>query len=168
MQAEGLFREVGLDPLPQHLAQLLTCAPEEAIARACEHHALEPIEIQTLFQLFTVRDMALISRTAAAVSVALSTTETDYDTCCRTALCYAVSRMEGHVFSALRAAANKHDDWAQHHYLYGLTLGCSDNLDRARFEFGLALRYEPYEERKIKIRAALDYLDHLLHAGKMT
>ena len=103
--------------------------------------------------------MTLVSRTAAALSAELKRDEVTYGHCCRMALCYAVIGRMGHAFGALRAAASKNDAWARHHYIYGLFLGLEGNLDRARWEMEMALRFEPYEEGRRRIRQTMDILD---------
>ncbi len=150
----GLYQEAGLDELPARLASLLRCAEGEALARLTASPRLEALPLGELQGLLAIRDMALVSRTAAAVAAELKEPEVSYDRCCRVALCYAVIGSVGHAFSALRAAAGKHDGWARHHFLYGLLLG-AENADRARWELGLALAAEPYEEGRAHIQAAL-------------
>jgi hypothetical protein len=155
----GLLGEVGLEHLPSRFASLLSCGEHEAIPRLVQSPLLEPLSLEELRGLLVIRDMSLVSRTAAAVSAELKEPGVSYDRCCQMALCYGIIGNLGHVFSALRAAAGKNDSWARHHYLYGLILGCHDNVDRARWELGMALEYEPYEEGKVRIRWALDILD---------
>ena len=155
----NLLAEVGLEGLPATLASLLSCPEEEAVARLVESPLLEPLGLDQLKSLMIIRDMTLVSRTAAALSAELKRDGVSYDHCCRMALCYAVIGSQGHAFGALRAAASKNDGWARHHYLYGLMLGLEGNVDRARWEMGMALQYEPYEEGRARIRAAMDLLD---------
>lgn len=156
---EGLLTEVGLEEVPGRLASLLGCAADEAVARLLSSTWLEPLELADLQALLVIRDMTLVSRTAAAVAAELKGEGVDYKDCCRMALCYAVIGRNGHAFSALRAAAAKNDEWARHHYLYGLILGVEGNEERACWELNMALRSEPYEEGRIRIRRALDLLE---------
>lgn len=155
---QELLVEVGLETLPATLASLLSCAEEEAVARLVRSPTLEDVSLDQLKSLMIIRDMSLVSRTAAALSAELKLEGVSYDQCCRMALCYAVIGSQGHVFGALRAAAAKNDRWARHHYLYGLVLGLEGNFERARWELGMALQFEPYEEGRIRIRFALDLL----------
>jgi hypothetical protein len=155
----GLYLEVGLEILPSRLAPLLGCTESEAVAKLVEAPYLEALTLDALERLLAIRDMTLVSRTAAALSAELKDPEISYHHCCRAALCYAVIGKLGHVYSALRAAAGKNDTWARHHYLYGLILGREGNIERALWELGMALQYEPYEEGKIRIRWALDLLE---------
>ena len=154
-----LLEEVGLDGLPSTVASLLGCPEGEALTRLVESPLLEALSLDQLKTLMIIRDMSLVSRTAAALSAELKQREIGYDHCCRVALCYAVIGSLGHVFSALRAAASKNDQFARHHYLYGLILGLQGDVDRARWELGMALQHEPYEEGRSRIRMAMDVLD---------
>jgi hypothetical protein len=154
-----LLEEVGLDALPDTVASLLGCSEDEAVGRLTEHPLLDSLSLDQLRTLMVIRDMSLVSRTAAALSAELKQREVSYDYCCRVALSYAVIGSHGHVFSALRAAAAKNDQFARHHYLYGLILGLQGDIDRARWELGMALQHEPYEEGRTRIRLAMDILD---------
>lgn len=153
-----LYREVGLERLPEELGQRLGCPAERAIATLLEHPLLEPLSVAELQRLIAIRDMTLVSRTAAALAADLKEAAVTYEQCCRTALCYAVAGLESHVFTALRAAAAKDDSWARHHYLYGLVLGAGGNRERAHWEFDMALRCEPYEDARVRVREAIDLL----------
>ncbi len=155
----GLYLEVGLESLPAQLASALACSAESAIARLLESPLLEALTLAQLRPLFAIRDMGLVSRTAAALSAELKAPSVSYDECCRAALSYAVIGSQGHVFSALRAAASKNDAFARHHYLYGLMLALGDSAERARWELGMALQAEPYEQGRARIRWVLDILD---------
>lgn len=156
---QGLLEEVGLEEVPARLAALLECDEGSSVARLTASPWLEPLELAQLKPLLMIRDMSLVSRTAAAVSAELKGPDVRYEDCCRLALCYAVIGSYGHAFSALRAAAAKNDAWARHHYLYGLLLGVEGNHERACWELGMALRSEPYEEGRIRVRRVLDLLD---------
>lgn len=155
----GLAHEVGLESLPTKLASRLGCSADEAVEKLLEAPFLEALTLAQLQQLVAIRDMALISRTAAALSAELKEPEVTYEACCRTALIYAAAGMEPHVFAALRAAAAKHDEWARHHYLYGLLLGMGGDADRAMWELGMALSREPYEDGRIRVRQAMELLE---------
>ena len=148
-RAEEITRE--LDDLPRKLAGLLSCGEQEAIPRLLATPNLEPLDTDDLRRLLQIRDMAF-SRTAAAIATELQSPGVTYDRCIRTALCYAVMGRLGHVFSALRAAADLNDGYARHHHLYGLILALQGNADRARWEFGLALENEPFENGKTRIK----------------
>jgi hypothetical protein len=154
-----LLAETGLEGLPARLATLLAVAEADAVARLTANELLEPLSLEQLQELLAIRDMALVSRTPAAVAAELKDPPVSYERCCRTALCYAVIGSSGHVFTALRAAAGKNDSWARHHYLYGLILGLEGNEERARWELDMALRIEPYEEGRARIRLAIDVVD---------
>jgi hypothetical protein len=156
---EGLYLEAGLETLPTELASALACSAEDAIRRLLESPLCEALSLAELRPLFVIRDMSLVSRTAAALSAELKAPSVSYDACCRAALIYAVIGSQGHVFSALRAAASKNDSFARHHYLYGLMLALGDSAERARWELGMALQAEPYEEGRTRIRWVLDILD---------
>jgi hypothetical protein len=155
----GLASEVGLESLPTKLASILGCDAGEAVHLLIASPLLDALELDQLRELIQIRDMNVVSRTAAALSAELKETTVSYEVCCRAALCYSVIGSHGHVFSALRAAASKHDDWARHHYLYGLILGVGGNADRALWELGMALKYEPYEEGRARIQQVIDLLD---------
>jgi hypothetical protein len=85
--------------------------------------------------------------------------DVSYDQCIRAALCYGVAGMEAHVFSALRAASSKRDDWARHHFLYGLMHALGNNRERALWELEMALEREPYEDGRARIREAIEMLE---------
>lgn len=153
----GLLSELGLDRVPDRLIDLL--GPSASVTTLLSNQLLDDLSIKQLREIFVIRDMTFISRTAADLAAELKEPEVPYDRCCRLAICYAVISSQGHIYSALRAAATKNDKWARHHYLYGLILGLDGEDDRARWELGLALQYEPYEEGRVSIRLALDILD---------
>ena len=153
-----LYLEAGLEDLPRRLAGTLGCSEEEALDQAVESPTLEALTLEQLQGLLVIRDMALVSRTAAALSAQLKAPDVSYDTCIRMALCYGVIGHVGHVFSALRAAASKQEEWARHHYLYGLLLGIQQANDRACWEMGIALKYEPFEEGRARIQRAYEAL----------
>jgi hypothetical protein len=154
-----LFVESGIEDLPAKLATRLGCAEQRAVEKLVSSPYCEPLSLAELKELLTIRDMSLVSKTAAAVSAELKDPAISYDSCCRTALCYAIIGSPSHVFSSLRAAAAKNDRWARHHYLYSLVLGLEGNFDRARWEAGMALQYEPYEEGRGRICLASDLLN---------
>ncbi len=155
----GLLEEVGLEEVPSRLATLLECDKDRAVETLVESPLLEALDLNQLKGLLVIRDMTLVSRTAAAVAAELKDPKVTYDQCCRAALVYGISGRDGHVFSALRVAGGKNDSYARHHYFYGLILGMKGDLDRARWELGMALQNEPYEEARIRIRWVNDVLD---------
>jgi hypothetical protein len=155
----GLAAEVGLEQLPTKLAALLGCRAQDAVSQLTSSPLLGALALDPLRELLQIRDMSVVSRTAAALSAELKDAAVGYEACCRAALCYSVIGSHSHVFSALRAAANKHDEWARHHYLYGLILGIGGNAERARWELRMALRYEPYDEGRSRIQMVIDTLD---------
>ncbi len=155
----GLLAETGLEDIPSRLALLLNCKEKEALAKLIASPLLEKLTLDQLCVLLTIRDMTFISKTAAALSAELKSPDATYHDCCRMALAYAVLHKTGHVFSALRAAASKNDTWARHHYLYGLVLGIEGNRERAIWELNIALKYEPYEDGRIRIRRTLDTIE---------
>lgn len=152
----NLYKQMALDELPEKLAAVLNCPTEHAVATATAHLFLEPFSFDQLKELFVIRDMEFVSRTAAAVNSELKEANRSYQDCIRSCLCYGLLGMKAHCFSALRSAAGKNDTWAKHHYLYGLLLGIDGRLDRARWELEIALEKEPYEDGKISIRRAID------------
>ena len=154
----GLYQEVGLEHLPGRLASLLECSEDQAIEKLVQSPTLEALSLEQLRELLVIQDMTLVSRTAAALSAELKAPGVSYDQCIRMALCYGVIGHAGHVFSALRAAAAKHDRWARHHYLYGLLLGIQEANDRACWEMGMALKYEPFEEGRARIHRSHELL----------
>lgn len=157
--SDGLYREAGLEQLPAKLGQSIGAPPSEAIERLTASPLLEALDVEALQHLLAVRDMALISRTAAAVSSALKDPAVSYDQCCRLALIYAVAGMNGHVYAALRAAAAKEDTYARHHYLYALLLGIEGDYDRALWELEMALEREPYAEARVRLRFAAEVIE---------
>ena len=60
-----LYREAGLEQLPAKIAQAIEVSPSEALSRLTASPLLEPLDLETLQHLVAVRDMAIISRTAA-------------------------------------------------------------------------------------------------------
>ena len=155
----GLYEEAGLKMLPQQLGEALVTDPDEAIYLLASSTFVRALSDVQLKKLFAIRDMALISRTAASVSAELKQPGIGYEQCIRTALCYAVVDMDAHVFAALRAAASIKPEWAQHHFLYGLLLARSGNVQRALSELNMALEHEPYEDARIRIRTAIDLIE---------
>ncbi|MCA9666921.1 MAG: hypothetical protein KC503_15085 [Myxococcales bacterium] len=154
-----LYREAGLEQLPAKIAQAIEVSPSEALSRLTASPLLEPLDLETLQHLVAVRDMAIISRTAAALSHDLKEPAVTYDQCCRQALIYAVAGMNAHVYAALRAAASKEDSYARHHYLYSLLLGLEGDYDRALWELEMALEREPYAEARVRLRFAAEVIE---------
>ena len=154
-----LAAEAGLERLPERLAGMLGGTPQQGLDALLESFFLEPLTLPQLQELLAIRDMTLVSRTAAAVAAELKEPDVSYERAIRTALCYAVAGLDAHVFGALRAAAAKRDDWAHHHLIYGLMHGIAGNRERAVWELSMALQHEPYEDMRIRIRAAIDLLE---------
>ena len=67
----GLLEEVGLEEVPRRLAALLQCAESQAVETLVESPFLEALELEQLRELLTIRDMTVVSRTAAAISAEL-------------------------------------------------------------------------------------------------
>ena len=154
-----LYRDVGLDQLPQALGELLGCGPDDGLMRAAASTFLDEFEIRTLRRLFRIRDMDLVSRTAAAVSAELKEPQVSYDTAVRRALSYAVIDLKPHAYAALRAAARKKPEWARHHYLYGVLQAMSGDFPRAMRALDTALQREPYEDARQRVRAAMALIE---------
>lgn len=154
-----LYLDEGLHRLPQQLADLLGCAPREALDRLTQSPDLEGVSIEQLRQLLKLDDAGLLSSTPESVAQQLQGPEASYDQCIRAALCYAVAKMEAHLFEALRAAAEKRDDWARHHFVYGLFHALDGNDERALWELEMALAREPYEDGRARIRDAIDLVN---------
>lgn len=155
----NLYIKARLEHLPEKLAKLLGVEPENAINELMKDPFLERLSLNQLKDLLTIRDMTLISRTAANVAAELKQPSVPYEECCRVALCFALADMPAHVLSALRIAGIKNDSLGRHHFLYGLVLGLSGDDDLAQQELEMALEREPYEDMRILIRQALDALD---------
>jgi hypothetical protein len=66
------------------------------------------------------RFTALPVRSASDILAWFKSPDDNYRSCCRSALCYAVTGSREWAFGALRVAASKHDDWARHRHLYGM------------------------------------------------
>jgi hypothetical protein len=159
LRQRDLHLAARMDKLPEAIGQLLGCPASGAIERLLDASTFASVPLSALEPLLQIRDMRIVSKTAAALASELKGDDVSYDHCCRTALIYAVARMDAHVFTALRAAASKDDSWARHHYLYGLILAAGGNIDRARWEFDMALQREPYEDARIQIRQAIALID---------
>jgi tetratricopeptide (TPR) repeat protein len=161
-----LFVEAGLDELPKVLAKHLGCAPDRGLHQAAATTFLEQLDTTTLRQLFHIRDMNLISRTAAAVSSEMKADEVSYEQAIRRALCYAVMGLQPHAYAALRAAARKRPTWARHHYLYGVMQGMAGDYPRALRVLELALEREPYEDARQRIRRVIAAIEGSRHGPK--
>jgi tetratricopeptide (TPR) repeat protein len=155
----NLYKEAGLDRLPIQLSALVGWPADAVIYRLAGSTFVDEIELSQLKKLLRIHDMELISRTAAAVASEMKRDDVSYPTTIRRALCYAVSEMATHAFAALRAAAIKRPDWAQHHYLYGLLQATMDNNARALRELNFALEREPYDDARQRIRAAINLIE---------
>lgn len=161
----NLYKEVGLEQLPAKLAQLLDVPAPQAIDELTRSPLLDALDVETLEHLLAIRDMGLISRTAAAVAAELKGDDVTYDHCCRRALVYAVAGMTSHVYTALRAASAKDDSYARHHYLYALILAVEGDLDRALWELEMALEREPYADARLRIRVVAELLEQVRPAN---
>ncbi len=75
----------------------------------------------------------------------------NYQSCCRSALCYTITNSYGFAFTVLRHAAWKNDDWARHHHIYGLIHGIQGNYQQAQFELKKAESAEPYRDARQRI-----------------
>jgi hypothetical protein len=89
------------------------------------------------------RFTALPGRSASDILAAFRSPDDNYRSCCRSALCYAVTGSREWAFGALRVAASKRDDWARHHHLYGLIHGVSGDYDKALPELERGRAAEP-------------------------
>lgn len=154
-----LYLDAGLNLLANQLGKLLDCAAKEALDRLTQSPDLKGVSIDQLRELLTLDDTGLVSSTPESVAQQLQGPEASYDQCIRSALCYAVAKMKAHLFEALRAAAEKRDDWARHHFVYGLFHALDGNDERALWELEMALAREPYEEGRARIRAAIDLVN---------
>jgi hypothetical protein len=153
-----LYLEAGLEDLPARLAAALGCGEDEAIDALVDSPTLERLPLDRLRELLAIRDMGLVSRTAASVAQELRDSGASYDHCIRLALTYGVAGKFGHVFSALRVAAGHNDRWARHHYLYSIVLGLQGNIERACWEANIALSTEPYPDGQLRIERVLGVL----------
>jgi hypothetical protein len=91
----------------------------------------------------------------------LKSSRNNYESCCRSALCYAITNAPEWAFGALRKAASRNDSWARHHHIYGLIHGERGDFERAAFELGKALGVEPYQDVRARIEEAM----HLVSLG---
>ena len=154
-----LYLEAGLRDLPERLGELMGCPARDALDRIAQGIHLDAVDIERLRALLCIEDRELTESTPESVAQQLGGPEVSYDKCIRSALRYAVVGMRTHVFAALRAAAQKRDDWARHHFVYGLLHGLEDNRDRALWELNMALAREPYQEGRERIQAAIALLE---------
>ena len=117
---------------------------------------IPPILVEfTARRIMTEQVMALPVRMISDM-LALWKSDTDnYQSCCRSALCYVVTNSNGFAFGVLRHAAWKNDDWGRHHHIYGLIHGIDGDYERAMFELGKALSPEPYQDVRQRIAEAI-------------
>lgn len=101
------------------------------------------------------RFTALPVRSVSDILAAFKSSDDNYRSCCRSALCYAVTGSHEWAFGALRAAAGKHDDWARHHHVYGLIHGIFGDFDKALPELERARAAEPMEDVRDRIGEAV-------------
>jgi hypothetical protein len=102
------------------------------------------------------RFTALPGRSASDILAAFRSPDDNYRSCCRSALCNAVTGSREWAFGALRVAASKHDYWARHHHLYGLTHGVSGDYNKALPELERARASEPMGDVRVRIGEAVE------------
>jgi len=102
------------------------------------------------------RFTALPVRSASDILAAFKSADDNYRSCCRSALCYAVTGSREWAFGALRVAASKHDDWARHHHIYGLIHGDFSDFGKALLELERARVTEPHEDVRVRISEAVE------------
>lgn len=151
-----LFLDVGLLDLPDQLAEALSCAPADAVDQVTNQLDLGDLTLQQLRGLFLPIDPGVRETTTRTATAQLSDPAVSYDQCIRRALCFASGEMYEQAFAALRAAGALRDDWARHHFIYGLIHGIREENERALWELETALQREPYEEGRQRIQAAID------------
>lgn len=156
---KDLYREVGLERLPEKLAALTGLPRAEVLSRLLASPELELLKMEDLRRLVRVHDMTFLSRTAATVAHELKRPEIDYGRCVREALSFAISDQRAKAFAALRAAAAHNPEWARHHFIYGLLQALAANNARALKELSAALEREPYDDARRRVRAAITLIE---------
>ncbi|HSI83329.1 MAG: tetratricopeptide repeat protein [Candidatus Methylacidiphilales bacterium] len=96
----------------------------------------------------------VLSRFFADFSEGIRSSQRRYLSCCRTALIFAMQGKYEQAFASLRTASQVNDGWARHHHLYGLIHGVRGDLEKARFELGLAQTREPFPAARKRIEDA--------------
>ena len=153
-----LYCQAGLEDLPERIGRILGCATGDAVSQLTSVLPEGGPSYEELAPLFAIRDMSIISRTASSLAAELRHIDVSYDRCVQYGLIYALSAMNGHAFAALRAAATKNDDWARHHYIYGLIHGGVGAWSTAKEELDVALSAEPYADARARVREAIEHL----------
>uniref|UniRef100_A0A0C1NMF9 Uncharacterized protein n=1 Tax=Tolypothrix bouteillei VB521301 TaxID=1479485 RepID=A0A0C1NMF9_9CYAN len=111
--------------------------------------------------LTSQRHTTLIFRSIADVLATTRSAQDKYNSCCRSAICYAVVGSYDFAFGALRISASVNDSWARHHHIYGLIHAIENRKARAQCELEMAYACEPYSETKVRIARALELLSHI-------
>jgi hypothetical protein len=115
-----------------------------------------PILVEiTVNKIMTERVMIFPLRMASDQLAQWKSDTNNYQSCCRSALCYIVTNSHRFAFSVLQHAAWKNDDWARHHHIYGLIHGINGDYERAQFELGKALSTEPYPDVRQRTAEAI-------------
>ncbi|MBW2732258.1 MAG: hypothetical protein JRH20_07670 [Deltaproteobacteria bacterium] len=156
---KDLYREVGLERLPEKLAALTGLPKGEVLSHIMGSPELTMLGMDDLRRLVRVHDMTFLSRTAAVVAGELKRPEVEYISCIREALSFAISDCRVQAFAALRAAANHSPESAYHHFIYGLLQALGANNMQAQKELSLALEREPYEDGRRRIRTAISLVE---------
>lgn len=102
------------------------------------------------------RFTALPIRSFSDIVASFRSVDDNYRSCCRSALCYAVTGSREWAFGALRVAASKHDDWARHHHVYGLVHGVFGDYDKALPELERAHAAEPMGDVRARVAEAVE------------
>jgi hypothetical protein len=102
------------------------------------------------------RFTALPGRSASDILAAFRSPDDNCCSCCRSTLCYAVTGSREWAFGALRVAASKHDDWARHPQLYGLTHDVSSDHNKALPELEKGQAAEPMADVRSRIGEAVE------------
>lgn len=105
------------------------------------------------------RHTTLIARSIADIMATVRSPQDKYNSCCRSAICYALTGSYNFAFGALKIAASVNDLWARHHHIYGLIHGIQNRNEEAKSELEMAYNYEPYSETKARIGQALKLLN---------
>jgi tetratricopeptide (TPR) repeat protein len=114
---------------------------------------LTQLDIQ---RICNVKTATLVMRTVSDWIAWCKSSDDNYRSACRSALCYAVQGSFEWAFGALRGAASRNDTWSRHHHLYGLIHGAKGDFRRAMEELDRALATEPYLDARNRIQEARD------------
>lgn len=101
-----------------------------------------------------LQNTTLMARAFSDWLASLASPRNNYESCCRSALCYAITNSYEWAFGALRNAATRNDGWARHHHIYGLLHGERGDFERAVFELAKALDAESYADTRGRIEEA--------------